>query len=323
MSKAKTVTTSSGLVLPIKKASGDMRKRQVMLICYLIPFMVWLAIFAYVPIFGWSYAFINYVPGKPVLEHEFIGFENFRLIFVGGISDFWKVMRNTMVISGLSLLCTPLPIVFAIMLSQVKWSKFAKPVQTISSVPNFISWVLIYAVMLIFLSQEDGMINRTLVAMGLMDPLSKPAYLSDPDIAWYLQTAISVWKTIGWNAIIYLAGIAGIDQELYDAADVDGANRWQKIMHVTVPGIIPTYIVLLLMAIANILSNGFEQYWLFGNGLTIDKLEVFDTYVFRLGIRQMQFSFSTAMGIFKSIVSVTLISIANVISRMLRGNSIF
>jgi ABC-type polysaccharide transport system permease subunit len=145
----------------------------------------------------------------------------------------------------------------------------------------------------------------------------------DADRAWFVQVSISVWKTTGYNAILYLAAISGIDQELYDAAAVDGCNAWHRIRHVTIPGIMPTFFVLLLLSISNMLSNGFEQFWLFGNGMTWDKLEVFDTYVYRMGIRNMEYSFSTALGIFKSIVSIVLLTIANFASKRIRGTSIF
>jgi ABC-type polysaccharide transport system permease subunit len=147
--------------------------------------------------------------------------------------------------------------------------------------------------------------------------------LTNVKIAWITQVVIGSWKGTGYAAIIYLAAISGIDQELYQAADVDGASGFQKILHVTLPGISSTYFVLLLLGIANMLSNGFEQYWLFGNGQTWDALEVFDTYVYRMGVTNMQYSFSTALGIFKTIVSVLLLTIANSLSKVVREESIF
>ena len=149
------------------------------------------------------------------------------------------------------------------------------------------------------------------------------APLTDLNHAWTIQVAIGVWKSLGYNAIIYLSAITSIDQELYEAADVDGANAWQKVLHVTVPGLLPTFFVLLLLAISNMLSNGFEQFWLLATGMTWDKLEVFDTYVYRMGIKNMEYSLATAMGIFKSIVSILLLTFANVASKKLRGVSIF
>ncbi len=188
-------------------------------------------------------------------------------------------------------------------------------------IPNFISWVLVYSIVFMLLSSENSALNNILMGLGLISSPVNP--LTDVDHAWAVQVSINVWKTLGYNAIIYLSAITSIDQELYQAADVDGANNWQKILHVTIPGLLSTFFVLLLLAISNMLSNGFDQFWLLGTGMTWDKLEVFDTYVYRMGIRNMEYSLATAMGIFKSVVSILLLSFANFASKRLRGNSIF
>ena len=242
------------------------------------------------------------------------------MVFSGG-SDFWNVMRNTLAISFLNILFSVVPVVFAIMISQVAFRRFARTVQTLASIPNFISWVLVYSVVFMLISSNDSAINTLLLNTGLINEPTN--ILINVDIAWIVQILIVSWKSTGYSAILYLAAITSIDQELYQAADVDGANAWNKIVHVTIPGILPTYFVLLLLSISNMLSNGFEQFWLFGNGMTWDKLEVFDTYVYRMGIRNMEYSFSTALGIFKSVVSVTLLSMANFASKRVRGQSIF
>lgn len=194
-------------------------------------------------------------------------------------------------------------------------------VQTGTSIPNFISWVLVYSIVFMLLSSESSALNNILMGLGLVKEPVNP--LTNAKHAWLIQVAIGAWKTLGYNAIIYLSAITSIDQELYQAADVDGANTWQKIVHVTVPGLLSTFFVLLLLAISNMLSNGFDQYWLLGNGMTWDKLEVFDTYVYRMGIKNMEYSLATAMGIFKSVVSIILLSFANWASKRLRGDSIF
>ena len=194
-------------------------------------------------------------------------------------------------------------------------------VQTGTSIPNFISWVLVYSIVFMLLSSESSALNNILMGLGLVKEPVNP--LTNAKHAWLIQVAIGAWKTLGYNAIIYLSAITSIDQELYQAADVDGANTWQKIVHVTVPGLLSTFFVLLLLAISNMLSNGFDQYWLLGIGMTWDKLEVFDTYVYRMGIKNMEYSLATAMGIFKSVVSIILLSFANWASKRLRGESIF
>ena len=302
------------------KFMTNKKKRQFQLIACLLPFMVAIALFSYVPITGWIYAFIDYTPGVSVFKSEFTGLKQFRMVF-SGASDFWIVMRNTMCISGLNILCSGIPVVFAIMISQVKRKGFSRFVQTLSSIPNFISWVLVYSVVFMLISSEGSALNTILLGLNLVE---KPTnVLINADMAWLVQVLIGVWKSTGYSAILYLAAITSIDQELYQAADVDGANAWKKILHITIPGIIPTFFVLLLLSISNMLSNGFEQFWLFGNGMTWDKLEVLDTYVYRMGIKNMEYSFSTALGIFKSVFSIILLTGANWASKKIRGQSIF
>lgn len=296
------------------------RQKQIKLVLFLLPFMAMVTIFSYIPLFGWSYAFVDYSPGLQLWECEFVGLKYFERIFTNS-ADFIKVMRNTLAISSLNICCSVLPAIFAIAISQVKYKRFAKVVQTCTSIPNFISWVLVYSIVFMLLSSENSALNNILMGLGLISSPVNP--LTDVDHAWAVQVSINVWKTLGYNAIIYLSAITSIDQELYQAADVDGANNWQKILHVTIPGLLSTFFVLLLLAISNMLSNGFDQFWLLGTGMTWDKLEVFDTYVYRMGIRNMEYSLATAMGIFKSVVSILLLSFANFASKRLRGNSIF
>ena len=296
------------------------QKKKIRLVLLLLPFMVMVAIFAYAPLFGWSYAFIEFSPGKSVFESEFVGLKFFQRIFSNS-KDFTLVMRNTLCISFLNICCSVLPAIFAIAISQLRNKRYAKMVQTGTSIPNFISWVLVYSIVFMLLSSEDSALNIILKNLGLITESVNP--LGNVKHAWAMQVAIGAWKTLGYNAIIYLSAITSIDQELYQAADVDGANNWQKIIHITIPGLLSTFFVLLLLAISNMLSNGFEQFWLLGNGLTWDKLEVFDTYVYRLGIKNMEYSLATAMGMFKSIVSILLLTFANWASKQLRGESIF
>jgi ABC-type polysaccharide transport system permease subunit len=282
--------------------------------------MVAVIIFNYIPVFGWVNAFITYKPGVPLGKSQFVGLKYFAMVF-SGASDFWVVLRNTLCISLINICFSIIPVIFAIMISQVRFRSYSRVIQTLSSIPNFISWVLVYSVMFYLIASENSILNYMLLGTGLIS--SPISILTNVHAAWVTQAVIGTWKSAGYSAIIYLAAITGIDQELYQAADVDGANEWQKIIHVTVPGLAPTYCVLLLLAVSNMLSNGFEQFWLFGNGMTWDALEVFDTYVYRLGIQNMQYSLSTALGIFKTIVSVILLSIANSVSKVLRGESIF
>ena len=290
-----------------KKQLTGRQLKKIRLVLLLLPFMVFVLIFNYAPLLGWSYAFVDFKPGVSVFDSDFVGLKYFQKI-VANPRDFLNVMRNTLCISFLNICCSVLPAIFAIAISQLKNKKYAKMVQTGTSIPNFISWVLVYSIVFMLLSSESSALNNILMGLGLVKEPVNP--LTNAKHAWLIQVAIGAWKTLGYNAIIYLSAITSIDQELYQAADVDGANTWQKIVHVTVPGLLSTFFVLLLLAISNMLSNGFDQYWLLGNGMTWDKLEVFDTYVYR-------------MGIFKSVVSIILLSFANWASKRLRGESIF
>lgn len=288
-----------------------------------LPFLLLVLVFSYGPLFGWSYAFFDYRPGIPLSQENFVGFKWFATLFSSPVqrAEVVRVMTNTIVMSLLNIACSVLPVAFAVFLSEVRFPWYKKSVQVLTTLPNFISWVLVYSLFFALFNTSNGAVNQILLSLGLIE---KPTnILINADLAWAFQICISVWKNSGWNAIIYFAAITGIDQELYDAADVDGAGTFQKILHVTVPGLMSTFFVLLLMSIANMLSNGFEQYYVFQNALTMNKLEVLDTYIYKIGLSNLQFSLSTAMGIFKSLVSIVLLTLANLASKAIRGESIF
>ncbi|QGR00281.1 sugar ABC transporter permease [Paenibacillus psychroresistens] len=280
-----------------------------------VPFFVLVLIFSYVPLWGWSIAFFDYSPGVSLFESKFAGFKYFIELFAGD-SQFLMVMRNTLVLSFLNLLTTPLPIILAIMIVEVKIGWLRRFIQTISSFPYFVSWIIVYSMFFTFLSVDDGLINQLFFTNRPID------ILGDPDWTWALQTFASLWKSMGWTAIIYIAAISNLDQELYHAAQVDGAGRLKQIWHITIPGVMPTFIVILLLTIGNLVSTGFEQYYVFHNPLIHDVIEVLDTYTYRLGLVQLDFSFSTAVGIFKTVVSVLLLFSVNLFSKKVLGRSI-
>lgn len=293
--------------------------KQIKLFLLLVPFLAYVAVFSYVPLFGWSYAFLKFNPGLRIRDMKWVGLDNFRALFKysGALKT---VMTNTMSISFLSLSTSVLPVILAILISMLPGKKLGRIVQSITTIPNFISWVLVYSIFFCLFAPETGVVNQVLMGVGfLSNPLN---LLGNVEQAWFIQIGIGVWKGLGWGAIVYLAAIAGIDQELYESAAIDGANRFQSTIHITLPGLANTYMVLFLLAIASILSNGFEQYWVFQNALTRDKLEVFDTYVYRLAMVNQQYSFSTAMGMMRSIVSIILLFCANQVSKRIRGESI-
>ncbi|MCL2059699.1 MAG: ABC transporter permease subunit [Oscillospiraceae bacterium] len=289
-----------------------------------LPLLCLVAVFSYAPLFGWLIAFCDYKPGRPFLQQNYnVGFRYFQMMF-SGVGYFPTVMRNTLVLSLMGIVTSPIPIILAIMttrIAQVFSKRVSRVIQTFTALPNFISWVLVYSLFFALFNTNNGAVNSILKSLGLIEQPTN--ILINVDWAWVFQIGVGVWKGAGWSAIIYFAAISGIDQELYDAADVDGASSFQKTMHVTVPGILPTYYVLLLLGIANMLSNGFDQYFIFQNARTVSRLEVLDTYIYKIGLAQLQFSMSTAMGMFKSVVSITLLTIANVSSKLIRGDSIF
>jgi putative aldouronate transport system permease protein len=208
--------------------------------------------------------------------------------------------------------------IFAILLSEIKNLRYKKVVQTFTTIPNFISWVIVFSLGFMIFS-SDGLLASIYMAFGKTPPSS---ILGDVRAVYWFQTALSQWKVLGWNAIIYLAAIAGIDQELYEAAAIDGANRFHNILHITIPSLLPTYLVLLLLAIGNFVNVGFEQFFVFNNKVVAESIEVLDVYVYRVGLFGQDYSYGVAIGIMKTVVSVALLFIANAIAKKIRGTTL-
>ncbi len=288
----------------------------------MLPVIILSFIFAYLPIWGWRFAFFDYKPGGAIGPENYVGLKWFGSLFndPATMNDLGRVLRNTLIMSGLGIATSWLPIAFAVLLAEIRSTKFQRTIQTLTTIPNFISWVLVYAIAICIFS-TDGFINSFLTNV-LHRTGANTNYLQIADHTWLKMLLWGTWKGVGWSAIIYIAGIAGIDQQLYEAARVDGANRFRCIWHITIPGLIPTYMVMLLMSIAGILSNGMEQYLVFENAMNKDVIEVLDLYVYHIGIGQNQIPLSTVVGISKSLIGVTLLFSANGISKAVRGESI-
>ena len=311
--------TFSGGKQPEEKAEMPEKFR---LFIMFMPVLLLSFIFAYLPVYGWRYAFYNAKAGDELTRSLYVGLDNFRTLFndPGTSANILNVLRNTLIMSGLGIATSWLPIAFAVLLAEIRSTKFQRTVQTLTTIPNFLSWVLVYAVALsIFAS--DGLLNN-LLSMLSSAGFTRTDYLSIADHTWLKMLLWGTWKGLGWSAIIYIAGIAGIDQQLYEAARVDGANRFRCIWHITIPGLIPTYMVMLLMSVAGILSNGMEQYLVFYNQNNRDVIEVLDLYVYNLGIKNNNYSISTVVGMLKSAIAVILLFGANGISKAVRGESI-
>ena len=296
------------------------KKQGLKLFLIAIPFMIFIIAFNYVPLFGWIYAFYDFHPtmGAVLAHQKFVGLANFAELWKER-EDLIRVLGNTLAMGGLGLLVSPLPVLLAILLSEVRSLKFKKIVQVTSTFPNFISWIVVFGIATSVFS-SIGLISHVIKALGGTPPII--GLLGDVNHVWIFQTLLGVWKGVGWSSIIYLAAIAGIDQELYEAVTVDGANKFQLILHVTIPGILPTFLVLFLLGISFILSNGFDQYFVFHNSIVSDKITSLDLFTYQLAIIGSRYSYSIAFGIAKTFVSVLLLFSANSLARRIRGENI-
>ncbi len=228
-------------------------------------------------------------------------------------------MKNTFAMSLLGIATSFLPVLFAVFLNEIHNARFKTLVQTLTTLPNFISWTLVYSVAFCLFS-SSGMLNTVLSHLGVIDAPLK--ILDSSNHVWLQMLLWNTWKGLGWGAIMYLAAISGIDQELYDAAKVDGAGRWQLIKNITIPALMPTYFVMLMLSVANFLNNGMDQYFVFQNSFNKQYIQVLDLYVYNIGLTGNSLSLATAIGILKSLVSVTLLTIVNFVSKKTRGASI-
>ncbi|WP_445323945.1 ABC transporter permease [Paenibacillus sp. FSL M7-1455] len=273
-----------------------------------IPFVIWVFVFSYLPLWGWTMAFQKYKPARSFFEQEWVGFEHFKALFHD--EQFLLSLRNTLAMSTMGLIAGfVFPILFAILLNEVRLSFFKRFAQTISYLPHFVSWVVAAGIVTKMLSTDNGLVNDVLLGLGLIhEPIQ---FMAKGHLFWGIVTLSDVWKETGWNAIIYLAAIAGIGPELYEAARVDGASRFRQIWHITLPGIRPTIIVLLIMSVGNLLNIGFEKQFLLGNNLVTDYSQVLDLYSLKYGLGMGRYSFGTAINIFNSVISVALLFTIN------------
>ncbi len=285
------------------------RQKSLLIIAFLVT--VYGFIFYYWPLTGWIMAFQNFKPAKGILGSQFIGLNKFKFLFED--AAFIRVIRNTFCMGVLNLVTTTvMAILFAVLLNEIRSSIAKKTVQTISYLPHFLSWIVVTGILHDALS-STGIINDLLMRAGIID--SAINFFAHPKYFWPIVAFANCWKETGWNAIIYLAAITAIDPSLYEAASIDGASRLQKIRYITLPGIKPTIMILLLMNIGNVLNAGFEVQYLLGNGLVQSVSQTIDIYVLNWGISQNDFSLGTAAGIFKSAVSIALIVICNQLAK--------
>lgn len=282
-------------------------KKQIFLLVVSALLIIYGLVFYYYPLFGWITAFQNFVPADGYFGSEFVGLDKFKFMFQD--ETFLQVIRNTIVLGILGLVAsTVTAIAFALILNEVRLQLAKKAVQTISYLPHFLSWIVVTGIVRDILA-SDGIVNEIMMGLGIVDQAKN--FWSDTHWFWPIVTLAQVWKETGWNAIIYLAAITSIDPALYEAAEMDGSGRWGKVRYITLPSLRPTIMILLLINIGNVLNVGFEIPYLLGNDVIRSVSQTIDIWILKWGISQFDFSMGTAAGIFKSLVSILLVVLAN------------
>lgn len=281
--------------------------------------VIWMIVFNYVPMGGIVIAFKKFKITRTIAEAPWVGFQYFKEFFMD--DNFINIMQNTLGISLLKLIIGfPLPIIFALLLNELRNVRFKKIAQTISYLPHFLSWVVLGGIMVTWLS-KTGVINDFLVASHLIkEPIS---FLGNPKYFWGLSVISDSWKELGWSAIIYLAAISGVDQQMYEAATVDGATKMQKIMKITLPSITGTIALMLILQVSGLLNSNFDQVLILKNQINISRSQVIDTYVYQVGMTMGKYSYATAVGLFKSVIALILLVTANKTSKKFLGRSLY
>ncbi len=283
-----------------------------------IPVLVYMALFKYLPMYFLRASFYDFKLLKGFEGSKFVGLKWFERLLGG--PEIWQYIRNTLSLNTLSLLiCFPMPLVFALLLNEVNNKPYKKIVQTISYMPHFVSTVVLVSMINNILSPSLGTLAKIYKMLG-QTPIN---FLSNPDYFYGINLVSGVWQTMGWNAIIYISAISGIDQSLYEAARIDGANRWKQTLHVTIPGILPTFILLLIMQIGQMLNCVFDKIYLLQNTLNLQVSEMLPTYVYKVGMESHKYGLATAGGLFNSILSVLLVLVANTVSKKVSETSLF
>lgn len=284
----------------------------------LTPALVYILIFAYQPMYGALIAFKDFNPRLGIMKSPWAGFKYFQQFFQTSI--FSKTLINTILLSVFNLLWSfPIPIIFALLLNQVRNKRFKAFIQTVTYAPNFISVVVLVGMVTLFLAPGSGFLTGVFQKMGAKDSL----YLVRPEYFRTIYVASGVWQTMGFSSIIFLAALTGVSPELHESAMIDGAGIVKRIWHIDIPAILPTIVIMLIMAIGNILSIGYEKVYLLQNGMNLEVSEIISTYVFKTGIRSAQYSFATAVGLFSSVINLILLVAANFIAKKTTEISLF
>ena len=299
----------------VKLGTKIWRSRQLYLL--LLPAFIYVLIFCYGPMYGVQIAFKNYRMSLGVLESPWVGFKHFESFFKS--YSFWSLIKNTLGISVYSLLVGfPIPIIVALIINELKGT-YKKTVQTVLYAPYFISTVVLVAMMMCMFSPSSGVVNHLLESLGM----ERIYFFGKPEYFRHLYVWSGVWQSVGWNAIVYIAALAGVDPCLHEAASIDGATRMQRIMKINLPCIMPTIIIMLILRMGQIASVGYEKAFLMQTPLNIDTAEIIATFVYKRGIENSNYSFSAAVGLFNNLVNITLLLIANQVSKKVSETSLF
>lgn len=301
---------------------GHDYKTQLELLIMLWPAVILILIFDFTPLFGLVMAFKNFEPimgVKGIFTSEWNNFQHFIRVFQN--FQFWPMVRNTLGINLIgAFISIPVTLMFALLLNEIKHPKFKSLVQTVTYLPHFLSWV-IFGGLFITLLNTTGIVNVVLMELNLID---KPIqFLADPQYFWGIAIGTGLLKDLGWGAILYLAAMAGVDQSLHEAAAIDGAGRWKRMLHITIPSILPTLMVLIIFAVSGMLNNNFTQIYVLQNTLNLPASQVIDTYVYQTGLLQFQFASATAIGLMKSVFALLLLVGANALSKRLTKTGLF
>jgi putative aldouronate transport system permease protein len=318
--------TKSESVLPLtagKKKKNFLRElfKQRYGLALLLPAFITTLLFSYLPLTGWIMAFTNYKVGKSMWQGAWTGLKQFKAFFIDS-GEALYIIRNTVVMNVLSIVIgLGAAFFFAILLKEIKWKRFSKAIQSVTFFPYFMSWVVLYSVIYSMFSVGSGAVNQTLVNMGILkEPVN---LLGDAAYSWFLIVAVNTWNSLGYSSVIFIATIAGIPDELYEAAEMDGASRFGKIVYITIPNMVPTLIILLIMNSGWIFNSGLDQYFMFTNPTNMSTMEVFDYYIYRYGMKLFNYSYATAVGIVKTLVSFILLILVNRLSRRYSGKALF
>ncbi|WP_281888496.1 sugar ABC transporter permease [Paenibacillus sp. YYML68] len=314
------VQAQQGPTTTVRRGSELSRRlmKNISIYLMILPGVLFFIIFKYIPMYGLIISFQDYKPFKGISGSDWVGLKHFERLFTE--PDFLNILSNTLILFGMNLLFYfPVPIILALMLNEVRVELFKKTIQTLIYMPHFMSWVIIVSISFVMLTMDGGIINDLLVHFGFQEI----NFLLSPD--WFRPTYILqvIWREAGWGTIIYLAAIASIDPQLYEAARMDGAGRLRQIWHITLPAIRSVIIVLLILKIGDVLELGFEHVYLLLNSMNRNVAEIIDTYVYTAGLRQGQFSYSAAIGFFKSLIGLVLVMLANKLAKKMGEDGVY